>query len=139
MPITLDSGVTTIGGTGDGHMRTSVTIDGAGALHATTTTWDTNGWGFLTGFHGAAAIAVFDENKNLLDAFGSPPYGVEGGQSRTDAWNAVFTSVGLNMVSSVAVTKCYDPQYNAVPNIIKWAASNYQLLSSIAQIVASKK
>src|SRR5262249_24330216 len=52
-PVTADSGVTRIGSSGNGHMQTAITIDRKGALQASTHTWDTSPWGFLTGVLGA--------------------------------------------------------------------------------------
>ena len=58
-PVSVNSGVTKIGTSGNGFMQTAVTIDESGPLTASTRIWDTSGWGALTGFHGATAIALF--------------------------------------------------------------------------------
>ena len=84
-PVTVDSGVTTIGNSGDGHIQTVVTIDSSGTLTAMTHIWDTNGWGFLSGFH-KTVVTLFDGKGNQLDQWAGGPWGVEGGQSSQSTW-----------------------------------------------------
>lgn len=136
-PVSLDSGITNIGKTGDGHMETWVTIDQAGNLTATTETWDTNGWGIFTGFHGAAAIVLFDEDGNKLDEFGAGPYGVEGGQTRFDSVHSTLSDQDRQQVHSVGVVNFYDPQYSAAGSIWDWIAANISSIEAVAKAVAA--
>jgi hypothetical protein len=136
-PITINTGVTDIGNTHDGHLQTFVTITQSGAMTAVTHTWDTNGWGFLTGFHGACTVSILDWNNNVVDAFGSQPFGVEGGQTRTDTWTAQLTPNDLEVISSVAVVNFYDPQYSGPAAVWAWVVANENTIESAATFVAS--
>jgi hypothetical protein len=136
-PISLDSGVTNIGSTGDGHMETFVTIDQSGTMTAVTHTWDTDGWGVLTGFHGACTVAILDENNKVVDAFGSLPFGVEGGQSRQDTWTAELSQADVNVIGGVSVSNFYDPQYSGPASAWAWVAANESTIEAIVKAVVA--
>jgi hypothetical protein len=136
-PVQITSPVANIGGTGDGHMQTSITITSAGALTGTTHTWDTSGWGPLTGFHGGVAVVLFGPGNAQLASFGFGPYGVEGGQSRNDSLSGTIAASVLDQLMSVAVMDFYDPQYSAAGSVWNWIAANQTTLIAIATAVAT--
>jgi hypothetical protein len=135
-PVNIDSGQANIGGTGDGHMDTVVTIDSGCNLTATTHTWDTSGWGPFTGFHGAGVVRLFDFNGNVLDTIALGPYGIEGGQTRTDTVTQALSSLTCDELFSVAAGDFYDPQYSAAGSIWTWAAANGSTILGWAQTIA---
>src|ERR1035441_6662883 len=118
-------------------MQTWVTINGDGSLIASTNTWDTSGWGFLTGFHGAVVIRFYDIDKNpILPDIGAGPYGVEGGQTRQDSWSATVTQQQLDTSCWISVCNFYDPQYSAPGAIWGWVSANQATILAIAKGVA---
>lgn len=138
-PISLQSPITNIGRTQDGHMQTSVTIDAQGNMSAVTTTWDTNGWGVFTGFHGAAAVVLLDERQQILAAFGSPPFGVMGGQHRTDHWQASVNAFDIERLGAISVVNFYDPQYTAPGHIWDWVRTNWSIIKDAIEMVTKTK
>jgi hypothetical protein len=134
-PVHGDSGDTIIGSSGNGHMDTTVSIDQTGNLQASTHTWDTSGWGFLTGFHGAGLVVIFDSGNNPLGQFSSPAYGVEGGQSRVDQWTGQLSAAAINGIAKMAVTNIYNPQYSFFNNLWQWVVANKDTLIAIATAV----
>lgn len=137
-PVSADSGVTTIGGTGDGHMQTMVTIYEDGTLSGTTQTWDTSGWGFMTGFHGAVVVRLYDLYGNPLPPdFTAGPYGVEGGQSRQDNWSATLTQNQRDLLYSIAICNFYDPQWSAAGTILDWVANHKDEIAAVAAVVTT--
>lgn len=139
-PVTADSGDTRIGRTGDGHMDTFVTIEADGSLTAMTHIWDTDtagGLGFLTGFHGAAVVTIFDSKGNQLDQWNSGPIGVEGGQNLPGVtWGGKLTATDLACLYSVSVVNFYDPQYSAPGSIAAWIVQNGPAIATAASTIA---
>lgn len=136
-PVALDTGVTSIGTSGDGHMQTTLTLDASGHLAVSTHTWDTSSWGVFTGFHGAVAVRLFDGFGNTLATFGAGPYGVEGGDSRTDSWSQQLDPSTLDQLAKVSVVNFYDPQYSAASSVWDWIGNNASTISSVAQAVSA--
>jgi len=136
-PVAVDSGDTSIGTTGNGHMQTTITLDASGHLAASTHTWDTSGWGVFTGFHGAVAVRLFDGFGNTLATFGAGPYGVEGGDSRNDSWSAEIPQSTLDQLARVSVVNFYDPQYSAAGSVWSWIAANSSAIANVAQTVST--
>ena len=139
-PVSVTSVVANIGGTGEGHMQTSVTIDQSGNLYATTHTWDTDNplgfFGFLTGFHGSVLVTLLDNRNNpIANAFAQGPYGVEGGQSRTDGWSGTLTQVQRDTLTAVSITHQYDPQWNTAGEVLAWIADHKDQIVAAATVV----
>jgi hypothetical protein len=134
-PVSMDSGVTEIGGTGNGHMQTSVTIEANGAMSASTHVWDTSGWGPFTGFHGATVVTIFDSHGNQLDQWTSVPIGVDGGQSTYVPWTGNLTTADLASLHSVSIVNFYDPQYQVPGAILSWIAQNGPAIAGAAAAI----
>lgn len=66
-PVSFNSGVTTIGNTGNGFVQTTGSIDQAGNLTANTQVWDTSAWGVLTGFHAVTIVRLYGTFGNVID------------------------------------------------------------------------
>ena len=135
-PISADSGDTQIGSTGNGHMDTVVTIQANGTLTAMTHTWDTSSYGFLTGFHGATVITIYDAQGHQLDQWSNGPFGVEGGQSTYSPWTETLSAEDLACIYSISVVNFYDPQWSAFNSIWNWIQQNASTLISLAKAVA---
>jgi hypothetical protein len=135
-PVTANSGDTQIGNTGNGNMQTAVIIQSDGSLTAMTHIWDTSGWGFMTGFHGATVITIFDDRGNQLDQWSNGPFGVEGGQGYDVTWNEQLTAADLASLYSISVVNFYDPQYSAIGAIADWILQNASAISSAAGAIA---
>jgi len=131
-PVSLDSGQTNIGGTGDGHMDTVVTIQANGALTASTHVWDTSGWDGFTGFHGATVITIFDANGHQLEQWSNGPFGVEGGQGYYVPWGATLSANALACIYSISIVNFYDPQWNVPGAILNWIIQNGPTIASVA-------
>lgn len=136
-PVSVNSGITTIGTTGNGFMQTTATIDQAGNLTANTQVWDTSSFGPFTGFHGATVVRIFDTFGNVIGTFPAGPFGVEGGQNNPNAWSATLTAAQCAEIYSVAVVNFYDPQYNDPQAIASWIATNGAGLAGAASAVAA--
>jgi hypothetical protein len=134
-PVTADSGDTQIGTTGNGHMDTSVTIQADGSLTAMTHIWDTSGWGFMTGFHGATVITIFDSRGNQLDQWSNGPFGIEGGQGYYVTWNEQLSASDLTQLYSISVVNFYDPQYSAIGAIANWIIQNAGAIAGAATAI----
>ncbi len=136
-PVSANSGVTTIGTTGNGFMQTAVTIDQAGNLTANTQVWDTSSWGPLTGFHGACVVRLYDTFGNVIGTFPAGPYGVEGGQNNPNAWSATLTPAACAELYSISIVNFYDPQYNVPGEITTWIENNASSLATAAKAIVA--
>ncbi len=136
-PVSANSGVTTIGSTGNGFMQTTVTIDQAGNLTANTQVWDTSSWGPFTGWHGACAVRLYDTFGNWLDTVSGGPFGVEGGQNNPNAWNVTLTPAMCAELYSVSVVNFYDPQYQDPGEILTWITNNASTLATAAKAIVA--
>ena len=136
-PVSANSGVTTIGTTGNGFMQTTVTIDQAGNLTANTQVWDTSSWGPLTGFHGACVVRLYDTFGNVIGTFPAGPYGVEGGQNNPNAWTATLTAAAIGELYSISIVNFYDPQYNVPGEILTWITNNASTLATAAKSIVA--
>ncbi len=136
-PVALDSGATQIGNTGNGFMDTSVTIDQAGNLTASTRVWDTSMWGFLTGFHGAVVVCLYDTFGNVIGTFPSGPYGVQGQQNNVNPWSATVSAAACAELYSVSIVNFYDPQYNVPGEIWNWIINNAPAIANAATAVVA--
>lgn len=134
-PVSVNTGVTKIGTSGNGFMQTAVTIDESGSLTASTRIWDMSGWGPATGFHGATAIALYDTFGNTIASFQGGPWGIEGGQDETKPWTASVTPAVRAELYSVSVVNFYDPQYNLPNSIVTWIENNGPALAQVAVVV----
>ena len=99
--------------------------------------WDTNGWGFLSGFHGATVVTLFDGKGNQLDQWAGGPWGVEGGQSSQSTWTEHLNAEDLLCAFSVSVVNFYDPQYSAPGTIAAWILANGNQIASLAKGIAT--
>jgi hypothetical protein len=137
-PVSCDSGITTIGTTGNGFVQTTLTIDQAGNLNASTTVWDTSGWGPFTGFHAGVVVQLFDTSGNPIGTtITAGPYGVEGGQTNVNGWTATVPADVLAVLYSVSVVNFYDPQYNVPGEILTWAEQNAATIATAASAVVA--
>jgi hypothetical protein len=134
-PVSLNSAVTSIGTTGNGFVQTTVSIDQAGNLNANTQVWDTSGWGFLTGFHAATVVSLFDTFGNVIDTFPSGPYGVMGGQNFANPWTATIPANVCSQLYSVSVVNFYDPEWTAAGGISNWIVQNAPAIAKAAVAV----
>jgi hypothetical protein len=134
-PVSVDSGVTTIGTTGNGFMQTTVTIDQSGSLQANTQVWDTSSWGPFTGFHGACVVRLYDTFGNVIDTFTAGPYGAEGGQNNANPWSATLAANVCAELYSIAVVNFYDADDTGLTGITNWIVSNASTLASAAGAV----
>lgn len=136
-PVSFNSGVTTIGTTGNGFVQTIGVIDQAGNLNANTQVWDTSGWGALTGFHAATIVRLYDTFGNVIDTFTSGPYGVSGGQNFANPWAATVPAAQCQQLYSVAVVNFYDPEWTAPGGIANWIIQNAAAIAAAAVSVVS--
>jgi hypothetical protein len=136
-PLAFNSGVTTIGTTGNGFVQTTGSIDQAGNLNANTQVWDTSGWGVFTGFHAATVVRLYDTSGNVIDTFASGPYGVSGGQNFANAWTAMVPAPVCQQLYSVAVVNFYDPQWTAPQAIVTWIEQNAAAIAKAAAAVVA--
>lgn len=135
-PVNANSGVTTIGTTGNGFMQTTVSIDQQGNLTANTQVWDTSNLGFLTGFSGAAAVRVYDTFGNVINTFSAGPFGAQGGQNNPNPWKATLSASECAEIYSISVVNFYDAQdANAINNIASWIESNGTSLAGAATAI----
>jgi hypothetical protein len=136
-PVSANSGQTSIGTTGNGFMQTAVTIEGSGPLTASKRIWDKSGWGPLTGFHGATAIALYDTFGNIVNSFMGGPWGIEGGQDETKPWTGTVSPEIRAVLYSVKVVNFYDPQYNTPGYLATWIENNGPALAAVAAAVVA--
>lgn len=132
-PVAINSGVTTIGTTGNGFMQTSVTIDQSGNLNAATDVWDTSQFGPLTGFHGGVVVQIYDTFKNVIGTFPSGPYGVQGGQNNENPWKATLSQAQCDQLAYISVVNFYNPQ----DSVLNWIESNLSTIASAAKLIAA--
>jgi IPT/TIG domain len=137
-PVSSDSGITTIGTTGNGFVDTTVTIDQAGNLTASTRVWDTSGWGPFTGFHTGVVVQLYDTFGDVIGTFYPPaPFGVEGGQTNVNAWSATLTAAQCAELYSVSVVNFYDPQDTGLTGMTSWVVSNAAAIAAAAAAVVA--
>jgi hypothetical protein len=136
-PVALDTGKTQIGTSGNGFMQTTVSISNDGLLNASTRIWDISPAGPLTGFHGAAVVALFDTAGTQIGTYSGGPWGVEGGQNRTISWTGRLTPDQRAQIFKVAATNFYDPQYQDLGSVANWIVQHASQLAEIAVIVVA--
>ena len=142
-PIAMGTGNVNVAG--DGWMNTSMSIQGSGALFASTRIWDTDDplgfLGWATGFHGCSAITLYDKYGNILGQWANGPFGVEGGQNQTIQWTppniSPLTQDQFLAAWSVSVYNWYCPQYSGIAAVWNWISNNQSTLQSLAQGIAA--
>ncbi len=136
-PVTANSGVTSIGTTGNGFAQTNVTIDQSGNLTANTQVWDNSSWGIFTGFHAACVVRLYDTFGNIINTFTAGPYGAQGGQNNANPWSATLTTNQCAALYSIAVVNFYDADDTGLTGITSWITSNASTLASAAAAVVA--
>jgi hypothetical protein len=118
-----------------GLMDTTVTIAASGALTAATRTREVTA---LHGFEGAVAVAVTNQNLDLLWVSPTQRFGVDGrdiGRSdRTDDWNAQIPPAILPQIRKVAIIQRWNPK-NVFDDIQAWLKGLTTVASDINSLV----
>jgi hypothetical protein len=136
-PVSINTGATTIGTTGNGFMQTTVSIDQAGSLTANPQVWDNSPLGILTGFSGAVAVRLYDTFGNIINTYSAGPFGVEGGQNNTNPWTETLTAAMCAQLYSIAVVNFFDPQNTGLAGITSWIENNGPALLAVASAVVA--
>lgn len=137
-PVSINSGVTSIGTTGNGFVQTNVNIDQSGNLTANTQVWDTSGWGIFTGFHAGCAVRLFDTFGNVIATFPAGPFGVQGGQNNSNPWSATLTPEECAQIYSISVVNFYDADPNSgINGVTTWIENNAAPLASAAAAIVA--